>query len=246
MTTKTKTTPKFATVDTFALSRPYGTSSHAKRAMVVFAGTHLLSPEEFTLKKIGKGHHYQRTPLAQPETTTKAATNAEVARGVTSPAPKAVACEITNAIKTFNDGIPAALKISPSDRKTAWDKSPPKPTKKIVTTANLKQQETDMANKISIANKKPAKVAKGKKPSTRFDWLAAELKAKAGTLPNAPDMSAPTHKYYRSKMDDLCKLARAGDIKGLQKYDLGEREDGSPALLKRYRALAIAAIKAKA
>lgn len=287
-----KTTTKLTDVDTFALSRGYGQKSHAKRAMIVFAGTHVLSPDEFELKHVDGLYHFKRLPLTQsPELkamleasvaasqahvdaicdraeavdrrspadqgiaavkaddAARDAAHAELPRGVTSPAPKKVDCEIKAAIDLFKLELPANLVVTPEEaarRKEYWKNNPPKSSSRTSPhkpKTQQTEQELEMARQISAANKKQGRPVK--ETSKRYDWVAAELKAKAGTIPSAPDMSAPTHRYYVGKQAELTKLAKAGDLKGLQKYDLGEREDGSPLLLKKYRAVLVTALKNK-
>lgn len=55
--------------DTFAESRAFTDRSNCRRAMAVFAGAHMLSPDEFRVSKKGpKDYRYQRvaaTPTAQ-------------------------------------------------------------------------------------------------------------------------------------------------------------------------------------
>ncbi len=218
-----------------ATSHGYSDRSHALRAMKAFASKNKMSPDDFVVEKIGSKHHFKPAP-----------------RGITSPAPKAVSSDVASAIKTFNDGIPAALKIAPEERKAAWDKQPPRTSARtaLPKSATDIKQDDDLKKQISAAAKKPAnpvKVAKPKKATRgRIDWSEIELSAKKGTLPPPPDMSAPTHKYYRSKLDDLVKLVKGGELKQLQNYNLGDREDGSPRLLKLYRRVAVIALKAKA
>lgn len=106
-----------------------------------------------------------------------------------------------------------------------------------------KEQEAALVAADKSQGKKKAKKAGASR--ARYDWDGAEEKAKKGTLPDAPDMSAPTHKHYVGKLKEVCKLARAGDVKGLQAYKVSDRDDGSPGLVKRYLKIAIIAVKAK-
>jgi hypothetical protein len=243
MLTQTKTTPAFAPVDTFAQSRVFTDRSNCRRAMAVFAGTHLLSPDEFEIKKLGaKDFRYQRTALAAPvaKPEPKPAANAEVARGLTSPAPKPVDGDIAAAIATFDaSGIPACLRLTPAERKAAWDAQPPRQPAKIA--ARNTELENEMAKKISAA--KPAKkktVGKG-----RYDWAGAEEAALNGKVPSPPDFSAPTHKYYVPKLAEVVKMVKAADLKGLRGYKING-ENTSPTAIKRYLACALVALTAKA
>lgn len=137
------------------------------------------------------------------------------------------------------------VKLSAEDRKQAWADQPPRASSFALKSVAIAKTPTPEQEKIMSANKSQGK----KKPSgerARYDWDAAEVTAKAGKLPSPPDMSAPTHKHYVTKLADVVKLAKAGDLKGVQSYKVSDRDDGSPLLVKRYQKLAIVALKAKA
>ncbi len=69
--------------------------------------------------------------------------------------------------------------------------------------------------------------------------------AKAGTIPAAPDFSAPTHARFRKKLDELRALVDAGDVKALKAYPINPISS-SPKALDRYRNLAVIALEANA
>jgi hypothetical protein len=150
--------------------------------------------------------------------------------------------------------IPAAFKIPQEQRDAAWVKNPPRTSARASATEPKDPKraaaEAELRAQISAASKKPPKVAATKRTPktarTRYDWDAAEAKARTGVLPTAPDMSAPTHKYYKPKLDEVLKLARANDLRGLQSYKVGDRNNGSPGMVKQYQRIAIIAVKAKA
>lgn len=92
---------------------------------------------------------------------------------------------------------------------------------------------------------KPAKPAKAEKPAKagkRAEVLAA---AEAGTLPAAPDFSAPTHARFLKKHAELVALVDAGDLKALKAFPINPISS-SPKALARYRDLAVTALEARA
>jgi hypothetical protein len=68
--------------------------------------------------------------------------------------------------------------------------------------------------------------------------------AQAGALPAAPDFSKPTHARFRAKLAKLVALAEAGDVEGLNAFEINPVST-SPKAMARYRDLAIIAIKAR-
>ena len=44
--------------------------------------------------------------------------------------------------------------------------------------------------------------------------------AQTGALPQAPDFSIPTHARFRAKLAQIVALAKAGDIAGLQAFEI--------------------------
>lgn len=94
-----------------------------------------------------------------------------------------------------------------------------------------------------------AKVKDGAAPKRegkrhRTNWSAHEEEAKAGRLPPPPDFSAPTHARFRGKLADLTALAEAGDVKGLEAFEINP-VSSSPKTLARYRDICVIALKAR-
>ncbi len=69
--------------------------------------------------------------------------------------------------------------------------------------------------------------------------------AQAGALPTAPDFSKPTHARFRAKLAQIVALAEAGDIEGLQAFEINP-VSSSPKAMARYRDLCVIAITARA
>jgi hypothetical protein len=69
--------------------------------------------------------------------------------------------------------------------------------------------------------------------------------AQAGALPTAPDFSKPTHARFRAKLAQIVALAEAGDIEGLQAFEINP-VSSSPKAMARYRDLCVVAITARA
>ena len=68
--------------------------------------------------------------------------------------------------------------------------------------------------------------------------------AQTGALPPAPDFSKPTHARFRAKLAQIVALAEAGDIAGLQAFEINP-VSSSPKAMARYRNLCVIAIKAR-
>lgn len=94
------------------------------------------------------------------------------------------------------------------------------------------------APKPAKAPKKP----KAKEPGKRAAILAA---AERGELPAAPDFSAETHKRFRPKLAQVVALAEAGDVAGLEAFEINP-VSSSPKAIAKYRDLAVIALKARA
>lgn len=73
---------------------------------------------------------------------------------------------------------------------------------------------------------------------------AIEAAARAGKLPSPPDFSAETHKRFRSKLEAVVDLAKAGNISGLRKFEINPIST-SPKAIARYRELCVLALEAK-
>ena len=69
--------------------------------------------------------------------------------------------------------------------------------------------------------------------------------AQTGALPDAPDFSKPTHARFRAKLAQIVALAEAGDIAGLQAFEINP-VSSSPKAMARYRDLCVIAITARA
>ena len=70
-------------------------------------------------------------------------------------------------------------------------------------------------------------------------------RAQTGALPQAPDFSKPTHARFRAKLAQIVALAEAGDIAGLQAFEINP-VSSSPKAMARYRDLCVIAITARA
>jgi hypothetical protein len=66
--------------------------------------------------------------------------------------------------------------------------------------------------------------------------------AQSGALPQAPDFSKPTHARFRAKLAQIVALAEAGDIAGLQAFEINP-VSSSPKAMARYRDLCLIALK---
>ena len=71
------------------------------------------------------------------------------------------------------------------------------------------------------------------------------IQAQTGALPEAPDFSKPTHARFRAKLAQIVALAEAGDIAGLQAFEINP-VSSSPKAMARYRELCVIAITARA
>ena len=58
--------------------------------------------------------------------------------------------------------------------------------------------------------------------------------AQTGALPQPPDFSKPTHARFRAKLAQIVALAEAGDIAGLQAFEI-KPVSSSPKAMARYR-----------
>ena len=69
--------------------------------------------------------------------------------------------------------------------------------------------------------------------------------AQTGALPQPPDFSKPTHARFRAKLAQIVALAEAGDLAGLQAFEINPLSS-SPKAMVRYRDLCVIAITARA
>jgi len=86
---------------------------------------------------------------------------------------------------------------------------------------------------------KPAEAAKAGKRAA-----IAEAAAN-GMLPPEPDFSAETHKRFRPKLEKVVAMVKAGDIAGLEAFEINP-VSSSPKAIAKYRDLAVIALKARA
>ena len=68
--------------------------------------------------------------------------------------------------------------------------------------------------------------------------------AQSGALPQPPDFYKPTHARFRAKLAQIVTLAEAGDIAGLQAFEINP-VSSSPKAMARYRDLCVIAITAR-
>lgn len=73
---------------------------------------------------------------------------------------------------------------------------------------------------------------------------AIREQAQSGALPTAPDFSKPTHARFRTKLAQIVAMAEAGDIAGLQAFEINP-VSSSPKAMARYRDLCVVAISAR-
>lgn len=101
------------------------------------------------------------------------------------------------------------------------------------------------ANTPTLADKIEAAAADIAKPARqRASTAALEEAAKLGTIPPAPDFSAPTHARFRGKLAEVIALIAAEDIAGLESIKINPISS-SPKALDRYRNLALIALRAR-
>lgn len=74
---------------------------------------------------------------------------------------------------------------------------------------------------------------------------AIEAAAREGRLPEPPDFSAATHTRFRNKLASVVELAKGGDVKGLQDFQINP-VSSSPKAIARYRDFCIVALEARA
>lgn len=201
------------------LSGPYTTKRAAVAGMGRFAAKHGLKLDQFELKEIDGAHHYFQieTAIAVPplklvearvepelgvshsaalvKTLGTSAPSAfdKIETGPTSPAAKRTPEDCKNAIgaalSKIVDGIPACLKISQDDRKTAWDKNPPRiGTAQVLNISAVKPART--AAHASVATAKAASAPKVKGALNKSEIAHNMLIAEGGTT--RKELSAAT------------------------------------------------------
>lgn len=145
--------------------------------------------------------------------------------------------------QTINAALPKIETPKPAKTK----KLSPLLAKAVAEKEKLNQpKQSATAEPMESGVKKTKKAAKtngaGGERKT-YDWTGAKERAEKGSLPPTPDFSANTHKYYRPLLAEAVKFAKAGNVKALLAMKFA-RNDGSPGVVKRYRDIAVAALKA--
>ena len=79
----------------------------------------------------------------------------------------------------------------------------------------------------------------------RYDWKGAEERAARGTVPRAPDFSAPTHHRHRNTFSLIKQAVKAKDAAALKKIRINPVASTSKAM-HRYRNICVTALTAKA
>jgi hypothetical protein len=105
----------------------------------------------------------------------------------------------------------------------------------------------DYGNPDPAGEPTPAQIAEPKLANARVigKRQAVVDLAQSGTLPQAPDFSKPTHARFRAKLAQIVTLAEAGDIAGLQAFEINP-VSSSPKAMARYRDHCVIAINARA
>lgn len=116
-----------------------------------------------------------------------------------------------------------------------------KPDTSSTSRKELRKQAQKAGTVVTPANRSPKRKSSDR---ARYDWAAAREAAAKGKVPAAPDFSANTHRSYRVPLAEVEKLVKARDLAGLQAYRV-KGTCSSPSAIKRYREIAIAALKAK-
>ena len=123
----------------------------------------------------------------------------------------------------------------------------------IMTAATIEQAEARLTLVLDYGNDEPTMdtipvVAEKLKAATApaiGKRQAIRDQAQTGALPQAPDFSKPTHARFRAKLAQIVALAEAGDIAGLQDFEINP-VSSSPKAMARYRDLCVIAITARA
>ena len=123
----------------------------------------------------------------------------------------------------------------------------------IMTAETFEQAEARLTLVLDYGNPKPAGEAisvPADEPKAAPTPLVGKrqaiiIQAESGALPQAPDFSKPTHARFRAKLAQIVALAEAGDIAGLQAFEINP-VSSSPKAMARYRDLCVIAITARA
>ena len=105
----------------------------------------------------------------------------------------------------------------------------------------LKYGNTDPANEATPA---PAEGPEAAIAPVTGKRQAILDQAQNGALPQPPDFSKPTNARFRAKLEQIVALAEAGDIAGLQAFEINP-VSSSPKAMARYRDLCVIAITAR-
>jgi hypothetical protein len=179
----------------------------------------------------------------------KARENAErgvvtgVARGLTSPAPRA--SNLTEADKKVIAELSKADAAKKAEKKAAdLARLTKLNADKKAERAGIKAVKDAVKATKASAKKEPPAPKRAVGDRARYDWSEAREAAAKGKIPAAPDFSADTHRYYRGSLAEVEALVKAKNLAGLLAYRV-KGSSSSPAAVKRYREIAIVALKAK-
>ena len=122
----------------------------------------------------------------------------------------------------------------------------------IMTAATAEQAEARLTLVLDYGNPDPAgepipgaaKETKAEPAPVIGKRQAILDQAQCGALPQPPDFSKPTHARFRAKLAQIVALAEAGDIAGLQAFEINP-VSSSPKAMARYRDLCVIAIAAR-
>ena len=122
----------------------------------------------------------------------------------------------------------------------------------IVTAATADQAEARLTLVLDYGNPDPAGEPiplEGEQPKAAITPVIGKRQAildqaQAGALPTAPDFSKPTHARFRAKLAQIVAMAEAGNIAGLEAFEINPISS-SPKAMARYRDLCVIAITAR-
>jgi hypothetical protein len=122
----------------------------------------------------------------------------------------------------------------------------------IMTAATAEQAEARLTLVLDYGNAEPAgeiaPAIEEPKPAVApviGKRQAILEQAQSGVLPQAPDISKPTHARFCTKLAQIVALAEVGDIAALQAFEINP-VSSSPKAIARYRDLCVIAITARA
>lgn len=91
---------------------------------------------------------------------------------------------------------------------------------------------------------KPGRSGAARRQRKRLIRRDAEARARRGIVPQPPDFSAPTHLGYRTRLQKIVALVKAGNIRALKRESFRSSAT-SPRALGKYRDLAVLALKVR-